>query len=189
MRIPLLLAAALIASAPAVAQSHPAPPAASRPAPPAHPITDVQAHELLQLSGADALEKQTMNNMLNYLHQAMPPFIPADVIGDIETRLKSADFDSQVIAIYKEHLSTRDAAAAIAFYKTPAGQDFVKQLPAITRESQQAGAKLGQQIAMQVIQAHKAEIQAAAEKYEQQHSAPVAPSAPSSTPASPQSPK
>jgi len=62
----------------------------------------------------------------------------------------------------------------------------VKQLPAITRESQEAGAKLGQQIAMEVIQAHKAEIQAAAQKYEQQNSAPAAPS---STPASPQSPK
>jgi len=187
MRIPLLLAAALIATVPAMAQTHPAPPAASKPAPPAHPITDAQAHELLQLSGADALEKQTMANMMKYLHQVMPPFIPADVIDDIETRLKNADFDSQVIAIYKEHLSSRDAAAAIAFYKTPAGQDLVKQLPAITRESQEAGAKLGQQIAMEVIQAHKVEIQAAAKKYEEEHSEPAAPAAPSSAPASPQS--
>jgi hypothetical protein len=189
MRIPLLFAAVLIAGAPAIAQTAPTHPAPATPAPPAHPITDAQAHQLLELSGADALEKQTMNNMMKYLHQVMPPFIPADVIDDIETRLKNADFDSQVIAIYKEHLSTRDAAAAIAFYKTPAGQDLVKQLPAITRESQEAGAKLGQQIAMEVIQAHKAEIQAAAKKYEEDHSAPAEPTAPSSTPASPQSQK
>ncbi len=187
MRIPLLLAAALIAGAPAIAQTTPHTPAPAT-APPAHPITDAQAHELLQLSGADALEKQTMRNMVKYLHQVMPPFIPADVIDDIENRLEHADFDAQVIAIYKEHLSTRDAAAAIAFYKTPAGQDVVRALPAITQESQEAGAKLGQQIAMEVIQAHKAEIQAAAKKYEEERSAPSAPAAPSSAPASPQSP-
>lgn len=198
MRISVLLAAALIAGAPAVAQTKPAPAAAATSGtstatpPPAHPITDAQAHELLHLSGADDMQKQMTQNMVAYLHHVMPPFTPADVISDIQTQLENADFNSQVVEIYKKHLSTEDAAAAIRFYSTPAGRRVVKAMPAIERESEMAGAKLGQQIAMQVIQAHKAEIQAAAQKYEQEHAQPDSPSpspAPSPSTSSPHQPK
>lgn len=170
MRLTVMLAAALLATVPAVvpAVAQTSPSAATAKAP-LHPITVAQAQELLRLTHADALQKQISNNMMQYLSHALPPFIPADVLTDIKTRLESANLDSQLITIYQQHISERDAAATIAFYKSEAGQNMVTVMPMIERASMEAGIRNGQEIAHSVILAHKAEIQAAAKQYEQQH--------------------
>ena len=74
------------------------------------------------------------------------------------------------VEAYQKHISTEDAAKAIAFYKTPAGQRLISVLPQITREMQAGGAKLGMQVVQEVVARHKDEIQAAAAKYKQDHS-------------------
>lgn len=174
MRLTVMFAAALLASATAVvpAMAQTAAPTAPTKAP-LHPITVAQAQELLHLTHADAMQQQMNRNMVNYLRQALPPFVPADVLADIQAKLQNSNFDSKVISIYQQHISERDAAAAIAFYKTPAGQNMVTVMPVIERESMEAGIRAGQEIAHSVILAHKVEIQAAAKKYEQEHPQPT----------------
>lgn len=167
----LLLSSVLLGGTFAVAQT--APPAMPTTSgasqtmpPPLHPITDAQAAELIHLTGAVRQGRQSMDQMMKYLRGVVPPYIPKDVMDDMQTSMDHIDVAAMVTKIYQEHLSEKDAAAIIAFYKTPAGQDLLKEMPAITRESIEAGVKAGQQVAHDVLQRHKAEIMAAAKKYQ-----------------------
>jgi hypothetical protein len=139
---------------------------------PEHPITVVQVHELMALTGADHLKNQVMAGMIPYVQQAMP-FMPADVLDDFQARMSKTDFEPMMVEAYQKHLSTTDAAQLIAFYKTPVGQRVIAALPAVTRETQEAGARMGQQVMGAVIQAHRPEIEAAVQKYKQEHSQPA----------------
>lgn len=170
----LLLSGFLICGAFAVAQTAPAASAASTPMnsaeasppPPLHPITVAQSKELIHLTGAVRLGRQSMHQMMAYVRKMVPPYMPKDVMDDMEVSLNKVDLASIITKIYQEHLSEKDATAIIAFYKTPAGQDLLKAMPAITREAQAAGIKAGQQVAHSVLEQHKAEILAAAKKYD-----------------------
>jgi hypothetical protein len=143
---------------------------------PEHPITVVQVHELMTLTGADHLKNQVMAGMIPYVQQAMP-FMPADVLDEFQARMGKADFEPMMVQAYQKHLSTEDAAQLIAFYKTPTGQRVIAALPAVVRETQEGGARMGQQIMGEVIQAHRPEIEAAVQRYKQEHAQP-APQAP-----------
>lgn len=172
----LLLCSVLIVGTSAVAQTAPASSTAANTThdaiaiPPAHPITLAQAKEILKMTGADQMKNQMIESMMAELRHAFPPYMPEDVIEDFQTSLEKADLDDTVIPIYQKYLSQQDAAAIIAFYKTPAGQHMLTALPEISRESQQAGALLGEKVVREVIERHKAEIEAAAKKYQEMHS-------------------
>jgi hypothetical protein len=177
MRVAIAVACALFVGSAAHAQSSsqtghttPAtPPAQKASAPPAHPLTDAQAHELLKITGADHLKEEMVQGMMSYASQAFPPFMPKDVSTDLEKNLQAADVQTQIIHLYQQHISTEDAAALIAFYKTPAGQHVINELPSIEQESRMEAAKVGQSIGQSVMASHRAEIQAAVQKYRQEH--------------------
>ena len=137
--------------------------------PPAHPITPAQVHEMLELTGANRLKNQVMRGMWVNLQKAFPPFVPKDVLDDLEASLEKADLEPMLISAYQKRVSTEDAAQAIAFYKTPAGQRLIRALPQITQEMQAAGAKLGMQVTQDVLARHRDEIKAAAAKYREDH--------------------
>lgn len=138
-------------------------------APPEHPITPGQVHELMDLTGMTNLQKQLLQGFMPSLRQVMPPYIPADVMDDFQKSLLGADMDALIVGAYQKHLSTEDAEQVIAFYKSPAGRRVLAAMPAILAETQEGGAQLGEQVMLDVVQRHKAEIDAAKEKYEQQH--------------------
>jgi uncharacterized protein len=138
-------------------------------APPLHPVTVEQVHEMLRLTGYESIKKQIVQNMMPYIRQSMP-FMPPDVLDDFQARMQAADFDSIIVKSYQAHLSTEDAVGIIAFYKTPAGQHMISQMPMILKETQQAGADLGQKTMSAVVEAHRSEIEDAAKKYQQDHS-------------------
>jgi uncharacterized protein len=167
-----LVCAAMMMGLPALAQQTEWNPerAAQDAAPPEHPVTVDQVREMIQLSGAMSLARQAMQSLIPAIRQMMPPYVPADVLDDINRRLFAADLETTVIHAYQAHLSTEDGAAIIAFYKTPAGQRLLGAMPQIMKESQQAGARMGQQIVSEVIEKHHAEIEAARAKYVQEHS-------------------
>jgi hypothetical protein len=74
-----------------------------------------------------------------------------------------------MVRSFQQHLSTEDAAAIIAFYKSPAGKHMIAVMPKVLNEGQDAGAQLGQQVMLDVIQRHKDEIDAAAKVYHEEH--------------------
>ncbi len=165
-----VVCAAMTMGLPAVAQQTEwNPETAAATTAPEHPITVDQVHEMMRLTGAMNLGKEAMQGIMPLLRQAMPPYIPADVMDDMSRSMLGANLEAPLIHSYQAHLSTEDAAAIIAFYKTPAGQRLLATMPQIMKECQQAGAQLGQKIAAEVLERHHAEIEAAKEKYEQQH--------------------
>lgn len=174
----LLLCSVLIGGTYAVAQSTPAAPASPAEAlpapPPLHPLTDAQAREMLKLQGSDRIEKQTMAQELKILPRVFPPYMPKDVMDDLKTSLESIDLDSIIVKIYQEHISEKDAAATIAFYKTTAGQHVLAAMPVMMAESREAGIEAGRKVTLEVLTRHKAEILAAAQKYKDEHWIPPA---------------
>lgn len=164
-----LVCAAMMMSLPLMGQTSASPAGHAAPAgTPQHPVTVTQIHEMMQLTGVDHLKQQMLSSFVPRLQQMMP-FIPSDVLEDFRASFEKADFEPTLIQSYQAHLSTEDAAQIIVFYKTPAGQRLIAAMPQIMTETQRAGAQLGQQTMMAVMQRHKAEIQAAAEKYQQEH--------------------
>jgi hypothetical protein len=142
---------------------------------PAHPLTEAQAHEMLDLTGASRIKGQLTQGYMNYIHSTMP-FLPKDVNDDLEQSFGKLDLETPIIAIYKQHISTDDAQAIIAFYKTPAGKDMIDAMPAILQQQQQVAVQEGRKTAQDVIQKHRPEIEAAAKKYQEEHAPKPAPS-------------
>ncbi len=167
--------------------------------PPANPITDAQVHELMELTGTDKLKDQLTQYFMTRMQQA--PFMPKDVLDDMHTSLEKVDVNTNATATYKKYLSTEDAAAIIAFYKTPAGKTLVKATPQIMGEVERTAMQTGQQVAHDVIERHRPEIEAAQKQYQAQHAPPSltapapgaakapGPSAPPATPAPATTPK
>lgn len=180
MRVVSLLTTTLVLAASAFGQQAPASPqnsAQSAPPsqvstadqPPTHPITPAQVHELLELTGANRLKVQMMRGMMSQIVKAFPPFVPKDVIDDLEASMEKIDIEPLAVKAYQKHVSTEDAAQVIAFYKTPAGRRVVSVLPQITQELQESGAQEGIRISQAVVQRHMDEIRTAAAKYQQDH--------------------
>jgi hypothetical protein len=137
---------------------------------PEHPVTAAQVHAILELTGTDTLKREMLDGMLPYLKQMMP-YMPADVVGDLQRTLGTADFEGAMVRSFQQHLSTEDAAQIIAFYQSPAGKHMIGAMPKILNEGQDAGSELGQQVMFEVIQRHRDEIDAAAKVYHEEHPA------------------
>jgi uncharacterized protein len=168
----LVLAVSLAASAESIAAKPgkggpAAQDAASGEAIPAHPVTAEQVREILDLTGAGDVKQQMLDGLLPHV-RAMLPYMPQSVLDDIRQSMAMADFDGAVVRAYQKRLSAEEAAQIIAFLRTPAGRRMASVLPQAQDESQRAGAELGQQVMLEVIQRHEAEIEAAKAKYEKQ---------------------
>jgi hypothetical protein len=135
---------------------------------PAHPATVAQVREIMELTGGENVKQQMLDGLLPHMAE-MLPYLPQDVVADIRQSLEIADFDAAVVRSYQAHLSTEDAAQIIAFFHTAAGKRMVGTFPEIQSEGQQAGAELGQQVMLEVIQRHQDEIQTAKQKYQKEH--------------------
>ncbi len=146
----------------------------------ANPITDSQVRELMELTGTDKVKDQLTQYIMRNIQQA--PFMPKDVIDDMHTSLEKTDVNTAAAATYKKYLSTEDATTIIAFYKTPAGQDLVKVTPRLMSEVQRSAMQTGQQVAHDVIERHRPEIETAQKKYQAEHATPAAPSLGAPTP-------
>ena len=142
--------------------------------PPTHPITLEQTREMFQLMRFSA----TMQNMLHAnLEQQRQhePFIPEDVWQDLEASFAKADFVPVFLPVYQKYLSQEDAAKALEFYRTPAGRRTLAVMPAVMQDVAVAAQAKGEEIAQQVFERHRKEIEDAAKKYEQQNARPANP--------------
>jgi hypothetical protein len=145
--------------------------AAAEPAikPPANPITPAQIKEMQELTGAPAMQKRIVSNAMQFYRSQFPPYIPQDVVDDLQKSLENADLESHAAEIYPKYLSTEDAAKVIEFYKSPAGQHLVTAQPYMMTEMQRSSVQIAQQTAKDVIERHKPEIEAAEQKYMLEH--------------------
>lgn len=163
----------MIAQQTAHPSTSPASPAAqpAKIAPPLHPITLEQTREMFELMRF----RSTMQTMLHanlQQQRQLAPFIPADVWQDFEDSFAKTDFIPVFLPIYQKYLSQEDAAKALDFYRTPAGQRTLAAIPALMQDLPPASQSKAEEIAQQVFARHRQEIEDAQKKYQQ----PAAPS-------------
>jgi uncharacterized protein len=158
--------------------------AASEPAikPPANPITPAQIKEMQDLTGAEAMKKRIVANAMQFYRSQFPPYVPTDVIDDLDKSLENADLESHAADIYPKYISTEDAVKIIDFYKSPAGQRMIAAQPYMMTEMQRSAVQVAQQTAKDVMARHKDEIEAAQRKFmEQQQQKPSLATPPSTS--------
>ncbi len=145
-----------------------APAAANENPPPEHPVTAAQVYEILALTGTNTMKREMLEGLLPHMKEMMP-YMPADVVEDLQRTLGTADFEGAMVRSFQKHLSTEEAAQIIAFYQSPAGRHMIAVMPQVLNEGQDASAQLGQQVMLEVIRRHKDEISAAAKLYREEH--------------------
>jgi TonB family protein len=146
----------------------PGSPDGSQPAPD-HPVTPDQVREIMQMSSANQLTREMVDSMMPAVRNSMPPWMPADVLQDFENSFLGGNLEDLTIRVYQAHLSTEDAAAVIAFYKTPAGQRFLAATPVIMKQARTEASQLALQVFQEVMKRHQTEIDAAKQKYGMDH--------------------
>ncbi len=165
----LLSASPLLAqTSPGAAQQKPAPVAPTQPgqtaAPAAaaeklDPAKDAAIRHLLDITGESKEGENINTGMTNQVHSVMSRSIPADQLPKFMETFSakynpsappSAVTDAMV-AVYARHFSMEDIQGITKFYESPVGQQMIKEMPSVTRESQAAGMQMDQKIAMQVL--------------------------------------
>ncbi len=111
--------------------------------------TEEVARELLEVSGAGQMGLQVMQQMLASFKSTMPD-VPQEFWDEFIRDVDPDELVKLVIPIYVKHLTKEEMEAAIAFYKTPAGQAILAKLPMIMQESMTAGQQWGMQLAAEV---------------------------------------
>jgi hypothetical protein len=119
---------------------------AAAPTPSAH---ERKVRELLELTGAGDMGKQTMDAMLAQF-QGMPG-LPPGFVEEFKAVAQPSQLVDLIVPIYMRNLSEADVDAAIVFYKSPAGMRWSKAMPTIMSESMQAGQAWGGQLGQQVM--------------------------------------
>ena len=62
-----------------------------------------------RLTGATETKKRIVESAMEYYRRSFPPYIPQDVVEDLEKSLQSADIESHAAQIYPKYISTEDA--------------------------------------------------------------------------------
>lgn len=129
-------------------------------APPAHPATPEQIREYLTVTHSDETAHKLMAQSLQAMRAAGNPAIPAVVWEEMGDEFAKFDLITPMISSYQRYLSQEDLAAAIAFYRTDAGQRILASQPYIISAAQDSLRKMGQDIGRQIVERHKSEIEA-----------------------------
>lgn len=148
---------------------------AAVPSAPVHPITLEQEREMFDLMHFGS----TMQSMLHVnldRQRKRAPFIPEDVWQDFEKSFSDVDFVQLFLPVYQKYLSQEDAAKALEFYRTPAGQHTLAVMPALMRDVARTSQDKGEEISREVFERHHEEIEDAAKKYSQSTTTPENPS-------------
>ena len=110
---------------------------------------EAKIRELMKLTGAADMGKQTMDAMLESFRAT--PNISPEFIERFKKEVDPDEIVELIIPIYDKYLTEQDLDAVIAFYKTPAGRKFISVLPQMLKESLAVGQQWGQQKALHVL--------------------------------------
>ncbi len=109
-----------------------------------------QIHKLLRLTGAAAMAKQVMGQMLRNLKPAFPK-VPQKFWTKFAKKANTNDLVNQLVPIYAKHLSMRDIMGLVKFYESPVGRRYVKVQPFIVQDSMKVGRTWGLRLANDVV--------------------------------------
>jgi hypothetical protein len=125
-------------------------PTLAEPVPPAHPATPEQIREFLKLTHTVELAHTQMAANLKQMRTSSPDYIPASFWIDVQRAMMTISIPDLCIPIYQKYYSQEDMAAALAFYRSPAGRRIVSAEPAVVSVLNnamiQAGVRVGEKI-------------------------------------------
>ncbi len=138
----------------------------NEPAPPAHPATPAQIREYLELTHSQENAKAAFGQLVAGSRARAPQYFPADFWSDLTNSLDAIDVVAEFTPVYQRYFSEEDMAAAIAFYKTPAGRDILKVQPLAASAAGELLRTEGQRVGQATFARHKAEIDAAVKEHQ-----------------------
>jgi hypothetical protein len=125
-------------------------PTLAEPVPPAHPATPEQIREFLKLTHTVELAHTQMAANLKLIRASSPDYIPASFWIDAQRAMLNIDITDLCIPIYQKYYSQEDMAAALVFFRSPAGRRIVAAEPAVASALNnamiQAGVQVGEKI-------------------------------------------
>lgn len=156
--------------------------------PPAHPATAEQIKEYLAItSAAENAHKMITQNVATSRANA-PSYVPNTFWDDLSKSMGSIDLVTALIPVYQKYFSQEDMAAALVFYKTPAGKHILDDQPLVSANAGEILRTEVNRVGQETYQRHKTEIDAATKAHQPQApslGAPTdkSPTAPSTAPA------
>ena len=108
--------------------------------------------ELLEVTGASKLGAQVGQEAIAYFRRAAPPGVPEEYWKKAEAKFTDmSEVIEETVRIYDKHYTQGDIDAFLVFYRSPAGQKFVKELPAVQTESTAFGRAWGKRKAEEIV--------------------------------------
>jgi hypothetical protein len=117
----------------------------------AAPPTTESVQKLMTMTGAAQAAQQIMAQMIPSLKQ-MAPQTPDSFWKEFAAQIDAEELVRGLIPVYQRHLTQADVNAAIAFYSTQAGKNFIAAQPMIMKESMAVGQVWGQKVATKAIE-------------------------------------
>ena len=123
--------------------------------------------ELMKITGSDSLGLQMGGQMADVMLEqvrTLSPEIPASTLAIIreEVLLAIRDHMPELLALtaepYAKHLTHDEVRQLIAFYRTPLGTRFVRELPGLMQDLNSAGRAWGETLAPELIQRVQASL-------------------------------
>lgn len=99
---------------------------------------DALARELLELTGGGDMAVEMMRSMIDSLPAAQPG-LSREVLEEVIAELDPGELEDLVVPVYARHFTADEMEAAIAFYRTPAGQSMLRKMPLVMQETMRVG--------------------------------------------------
>jgi hypothetical protein len=126
--------------------------AGAQPTPaPAGRTVEAVAREVIETSGGGRLGMQMMQQMLPALKQMLPD-VPDSFWTSFMDEVRLDDLVDRTVPIYAKHFSKDDLEALLAFYRSPAGQRVLSEMPAVLQECMAAGQEWGKELAKRAVE-------------------------------------
>ena len=138
---------------------------------PSQPAQRAKIEELLELTNADALNVQILEQMIAQF-RLMSPEVPDEWWNRFTAKALETDINSLLIPIYERNYTAEEIDGLIEFYQSPLGQSLLAKAPIVTQESIAVGQAWGLQMVEELI----GELEA--DGYEFPTQLPVSPASP-----------
>ena len=99
--------------------------------------------------------------MVDNSKRQAPAYFPADFWTDVDQSFNAIDIQAELVPVYQRYFSQEDMAAALAFYKTSAGQHVLTEQPLAAVGASDVLRRDSQRVGQETLARHKAEIDAA----------------------------
>ena len=129
--------------------------------PPEHPATPEQIKQYLQLTKSVENAHRAFGQMVDNSKRQAPAYFPADFWTDVDQSFNAIDIQAELVPVYQRYFSQEDMAAALVFYKTPAGQRVLTEQPLAAVGASDVLRRDSQRVGQEVLARHKTEIDAA----------------------------